>query len=417
MSEKESCGDIAFWRKPDIQGMLERYGQAEHLAVQFDFLCQADRDGRAEFSIPESSASGSGNTGYADIVSVATREIWEIKPENDEKGALKKATRYVEKANVACGGNWKLGTSYTTLRKGVVVYEIPGIGIKAELCAEQRGPGVVVYYWRKNGEKLAVRDPFFAMGTRMDIVDKYFPSPQSVKPLPGKQPPDNLPPIKWKPPILVPGSLMPELAKFAETLMSSILTTCCQRIVDGGKVAILLDPNVYKTLAPRSADRTASLLRVRAPDPTVTLYRETLAAFTAASVAHGAVAAAAAGVWIADEIVAISGAILVRFILAKAPVLAAEAAAASSDLIATFLASVRSSESIRATVTSGAALLGFVIPRASMAAPNKPVSIGISMAKFRILNAKEAKGVRVGESMQANGADWIVVGLAESGPD
>ena len=35
-----SCGDISWWRSPDLVGLLERHGQAEHLVVQVDFLIQ-----------------------------------------------------------------------------------------------------------------------------------------------------------------------------------------------------------------------------------------------------------------------------------------------------------------------------------------------------------------------------------------
>src|SRR5215470_15346474 len=97
------CGDIAWWRDPDLKALLERHGAAEHFVIQADFLEQPHRNGRIEFSVPGASKSGSGRTGYADIVSVASSEIWEIKPKHLEDKAVSEAVNYVKRAKAACG--------------------------------------------------------------------------------------------------------------------------------------------------------------------------------------------------------------------------------------------------------------------------------------------------------------------------
>src|SRR5450755_435878 len=109
-----ACGDISRWRAPDFVGLLQRHGQVEHLVVQFDFLVQPQRDGRAEYSLPGASKTQNGQTGFADIVSIATGEIWEIKSEKLEDNAVKEAVWYVDKAKLACSPNWRAGTSFTT---------------------------------------------------------------------------------------------------------------------------------------------------------------------------------------------------------------------------------------------------------------------------------------------------------------
>lgn len=109
-----SCGAIAWWRAPDFAGLLERHGQVEHLVVQFDFLTQVWRDPRAEYSIPGASKSRNGTTSYADIVSIWTREIWEIKPKHLEDQAFCEAAWYVKNAKVSCGPQWEPGGSFST---------------------------------------------------------------------------------------------------------------------------------------------------------------------------------------------------------------------------------------------------------------------------------------------------------------
>src|SRR5262245_1414468 len=102
-----TCGTIAWWREPDFVGLLERHGQVEHLIVQFDFLTQVERNGRAEYSIPSASKTRNGQTGYADIVAIATGEIWEIKPRGREDQAFREAEWYVKKAKASCGPQWR----------------------------------------------------------------------------------------------------------------------------------------------------------------------------------------------------------------------------------------------------------------------------------------------------------------------
>ena len=155
-----SCGDIFWWRTPNPDNILQRHGAAEHLVIQFDFLSQAIRNGRAEYSIPEASKK-TGGTGFADIVSLASGEIWEIKPEHLVKDAVDEAQWYVSKAKKSCpppkpAQKWVAGESFTTSgRYGVpgLVLRLSGGSMMAELYAKQGPPGAVLYKWYIDGKE------------------------------------------------------------------------------------------------------------------------------------------------------------------------------------------------------------------------------------------------------------------------
>ncbi len=57
---------------------------------------------KIEYSIPESSKSGTKKTGYADIVNIYNREIYEIKSVHSVQCAINEVNRYVNKANEFC---------------------------------------------------------------------------------------------------------------------------------------------------------------------------------------------------------------------------------------------------------------------------------------------------------------------------
>lgn len=300
-----TCGDIAWWREPDFIGLLQRHGEVEHLVVQFDFLSQVQRDGRAEYSIPGASKSRSGNTGYADIVSIATGEIWEIKPkylksEDGETLAFKEAGWYAQNANASCGNKWRRGTSFTISEfatteygGGGVIYRVEGSGNKAELVAEQGRAGTVLYFWRINnkvGEKVDSLYRRYAYYLRQQVITDYFTAGQPPQPLSGSKPPDNFPPVKFKPPVLRPDACIPQLGKVIPTLIKSIHTTCAQTVVENSSVAVLLEARIFNALVgPSLVANRISMLQVKGADPTVTLYREALTVLTGVAAAHGVV--------------------------------------------------------------------------------------------------------------------------------
>lgn len=192
-----SCGDTTWWRAPDFVGLLERHGQAEHLVVQCDFLTQVWRNPDYEYSIPGASKSLNGKTGYADIISIETREIWEIKLKHLEDKAFKEAAWYVKNAKVSCGLPWQAGNSFTTSNLyggGGVVYRLEGQGEKAELIAQQGRPGTVLYFWRINGKDMPFPVSSLSWFIKKQIIADYFTSGQPPQPLPGAKSPDNFPP-------------------------------------------------------------------------------------------------------------------------------------------------------------------------------------------------------------------------------
>lgn len=416
-----TCGEIAWWRAPDLLGLLERHGQAEHLIVQFDFVSQVQRNGRAEYSIPGASKRRNGTTGYADIVSITTGEIWEIKPKHLEHIAFEEAAYYVTNAKASCGPQWHAGNSFTTSNRlggNGVVYRIEGNGNKAELIAQQGRAGTVLYHWRINGKEVPSLAPYFAWAIRQQIVSDYFTASQPPQPLPGSKPPNNLPPGKFKPPVLRPDACIPQLAKYVPGLAESILTTCAQTVLENSTVAVLLESSVVNAMVGREvvADKVR-MMQVKGPDPRATLYRETLTVLTGAGVAHGAVAAVVAGsalaILVMEGGVGLVGGVAV-FRCAAVPV--AGQAVATQGLMGAIAAGVRAALATRSAVAAGAAFVAFVVPRASQAAPTIPVAADVFLPKFLVLEPGGPKATLL-QSQTIDGAEWIVVGLARTPPD
>lgn len=417
-----ACGDIYWWRAPDFIGLLERYGQAEHLVVQFDFLVQPQRDGRAEWSIPGASKTKSGDTGYADLVSNASGEIWEVKPENLEDKAVSEANWYVTNAKKACGPQWKAGTSYQpTNRYGTpgVVWQIQGGGNKAELVAKQGRAGAVLYFWRINGKPDPALAASFSWALRQAIVSDYFSVGGTLQPIPGAKPPNNFPPPKFKPPVLTPGSCIPEFNKFISLLLKSMRTTCAPVIFTNGAVAICIQASVYNSMVgPRLVAQQIGQMQVKPSDPAVRLYRETLAILSGAAAAHGIVGIAiaiGAAIYLAiDALMVTAGGVVI--VGAEATVVTG---AAPSLVSGGFLGSLAAglNTAIRGAVAAGAAFLLLLTPRASNADPGTPVSVDVSLPKFVILTPAQATKARVGQSITIDGAEWIIAGIATTPPD
>jgi hypothetical protein len=415
-----ACGDISWWRAPDFVGLLQRHGQVEHLVVQFDFLVQPQRDGRAEYSLPGASKTQNGQTGFADIVSIATGEIWEIKSEKLEDNAVKEAVWYVDKAKLACSPNWRAGTSFTTKDGTGIVYRLEGNGNKAELVARQGRAGAVIYFWRINGRKQPSLEPFFAWALRQQIVSDYFSTGQTLQPIPGSKAPNDFPPGKFKPPRLLPGGCIPQLNKFLPTLTKSVQTTCAQTVFENGAVAILLEASVFNAIVgPSIVAQQMGLMQVKPPASTEKLYKEAMDALAVAE-KTARVLAVVIGIEVVLGLIILGGIELAggAFVFAcEATPVAATAAVTTEGLIGSLIAGVRASQALRAVVAAGAAILVFAIPRASMADEGTPVAFDVSVPKLKVLKPSEVTKWRVGQSTTIDGAEWIVAGIAKTLPD
>ncbi|WP_367026754.1 hypothetical protein ABZN20_03495 [Methylococcus sp. ANG] len=376
--------------------------------VQFDFLVQVQRDARAEFAIPGSSKSTSGQTGFADIVSIATGEIWEIKPERLEDNAVKEASRYAKFAKVACGSQWRPGTSYSTTNLfggGGVVYRLEGNGNKAELIAYQGRPGAVLYKWRINGSEVSSLIPYFAWALRQQIVKDYFAVGQP-QPLPGAKPPNNLPPPKYKPPVLTPDGCIPQLGPLLPEFIRSIRSICAQTVLDGSSVAILLNSAVFNAIfGPGIVANQIAVMQVKA-DPVQALQRTALTMLIATVGIPGAIAAG----WLVVEALPLAAGVIGLVVRVGGTVAAGGEGALGS------LFSGLSNAVARTAVTVGSAVVAFVIPRASMADSKTPVAFDVSIAKFVVIPPGRP-APRVGLSVNADGGDWVVAGLARTPPD
>jgi len=416
-----SCGDIAWWRAPDLVGLLERHGQVEHLVVQFDFITQVQRIGRAEYSIPGASKKKDRTTGFADIISMATSEIWEIKPDNLESKAVDEANWYVLNAIKSCGPNWRNGTSYTAANrygKQGVVYRKEGGGNKAELFAKQGQPGAILYYWEINGKRDPAQQLAFGWALRQAVVSDYFAVSGTLQPLEGAKAPNNLPPGKFKPPVLKPNGCIPELGKFVDMLQRAIRTTCQPVIFDNAAVAIMVEEAAYNAMVgPRIVAQQMGLMQVKQDDPTVKLYKETLAIITTAGLAHSAVAAvfalAALIILIIGTNPEVAGGVVV-VALESAPA-AAVPVLATGGVMGTFTAGLAAN--MPTALAAGAGLVVFAIPRASKADSGQPVAVDVSLPKYVALMPSEVANVRVGQSMIINGGTWYVAGIATTQPD
>ncbi len=125
-------------------GNISFQGTKEHWLIQLDYVSKNPLQSDMEFAIPNSSSSG--NRGYADLVNLQTKSIFEIKPDNPDgwSAGISEVANYVNKANQFCstifptGVNWGQGISYTPT---VLPTAIPNKYLKTRLYA----PGVIVY--------------------------------------------------------------------------------------------------------------------------------------------------------------------------------------------------------------------------------------------------------------------------------
>jgi hypothetical protein len=89
-------------------------GNVQHWLIQYDYISRYP-GGVREYSIPYASFGNPANRGYADLANLLTKEIFEIKPDNDagRLSGLSEANHYVAMANTQCfNGVWVLGSNY-----------------------------------------------------------------------------------------------------------------------------------------------------------------------------------------------------------------------------------------------------------------------------------------------------------------
>jgi hypothetical protein len=406
-----ACGDIDWWRggAPDFVGLLERHGQAEHLVVQFDFLVQPTRLARAEFSIPGASKTRNGATGYADIVSVATQDIWEVKPYNLEGKAVEEAAWYATNAKIACGPQWKPGQTYTTKDNNGIVFVVEGGGNRAELHAWQGPPGAVLYQWEINGKKVELPNAFYGRAIREDIIKKYFYAP--IQRLPNARPePNDLPPIKWKPPVYARGLFdqlaLPGADRLAALIIKAV-RSMYQQVPEGGAIAVALEPEIVDfIIGAAKAAQTVSRLQVKT-DPTVDLYRKALLAVTGVGAGGQGLVGLAIGI---GAVFYVGAGLVVEFVAATA----ALAVVSPSAAVASLAASLRAA---RVALAVGAGLFAFIVPRASRADQTELVSMRASLAMFKVLTPDEARRARLGDKANVEGREGIIIALMGAPPD
>lgn len=407
----QSCGAIPWWRAPDFESLQNRYGQAEHLIVQFDFMTQAFRQPRAEFMIPNASKSGSLHPGYADVVSLATSEIWEIKPEGLEEFAAREAANYVAKALVSCGPGWKLGVTYIPTDKTGRVWYIDQGGLKAELFAQNTTPGVIVYWWKLGGKKVKLTEVtgLVRYSLRAQVIHDYFGS--QVLPIPKLPPaPNDLPPIKWK--SLILGDFLPELMPLRAAFIRAITSTAFARIPASTGIVVLLERDVVDAIVgARLVAQQSSMMQVKEEDPTLTLTRIVLRALSQPDVAPYVIAAARGVKTI--SLLAAAGlaiALSIEFLgpLAAVTPIAEESVAAK---FATNLAIALRASALPEVLAAGSFAVAFAVPRTSAASPGTLASLRAALPLYKQLSPIEWQQARLDQRCQIGGSEWIVVGL------
>jgi hypothetical protein len=423
-SASTNCGGVHWWRQPDYAGLLLRHGQVEHLIIQFDFLVQVERDARAEYSIPGASKSvmSPSNSairqpGYADIVSLATREIWEIKPQHLIDQAFDEAGYYVAKAIASCGAGWRKGNSYHTsvwaneTYGPDVVYMTQGSGQKWELIAKQGRFGTVGYRWSRNGRPVDALPKDIAWYVRDAVVSDYFTGTGKPSALVGAPSANDIPPVKFKTPVLASSDLLPALEKYRISINRAIWTTCAQTIPDGSTVAMLLDRRfVDALLGPSLVNQRIQQMQVARADPVIVAYRTALEAILLGN----SVVGFAVGAWYLLPLVVEGAAIVGDAIVVVCS--AAEVAAlrlATEGLIGTLTAGIRATQVLRTPVAAGAALVMFAVPKVSDLDPSIPVGFDISMPRYVIRKPGE-RAPSVGDRTTVAGLDFLVVGVART---
>lgn len=117
-----------------------------HEAVQAHYTSMIDPTGVREYAIPGSSESG--GIGYADIASLGTGAVYEIKPYVEIADGLVQVARYVTAARVACNQAipWHPGVTYPDT-------VIPLADGRQLVAKQYNNPGVIAYYIRQRARQ------------------------------------------------------------------------------------------------------------------------------------------------------------------------------------------------------------------------------------------------------------------------
>ncbi len=143
-------------------------GTKEHWMIQLDYVSKNPIHGDMEFAIPNSSAAG--NRGYADLVNLQDKTIFEIKPNNlnGQSTGASEVANYVNKANQFCsivgpmGSSWSTGLNYSP---AIIPTSAPNKFLKTQLYA----PGVIVYSYEITTNPV----PAPPIVVPVSVVDKF----------------------------------------------------------------------------------------------------------------------------------------------------------------------------------------------------------------------------------------------------
>jgi len=148
-------------------GGTNRRSSPEHELIQADYIATKDPTGVREYMIPGGSANG--NVGYADLVSLGSHAIYEIKPYSPPAitEGLAQVAQYIVAARTSCDPDapWHPGIAYpdTVLSMGAM-----------ELVAKQyNNPGLILYYTRKKQQEInweTVLEVVVTLGLSISLV-------------------------------------------------------------------------------------------------------------------------------------------------------------------------------------------------------------------------------------------------------
>ncbi|MGW5572889.1 hypothetical protein ACWEVD_16940 [Nocardia thailandica] len=435
-----ACGEIAWWRAPDVAQMMLRYGEVEHLVIQFNFCCQAWRGPRAEYSIPHAAKSArtqpyrppirTDPTGYADLVCLETHQIWEIKPKRLAPAAAAEAGWYVNRARLSCGSAWELGTTFSVLRwyrKPDVVFRAQAPGVDAELHAWQGAPGAVLYEWVINGVPVPVLEPGLARDLRGAILFQFYPE-HAVPALLAR----GGQAARYLRPEVGRGDCLPELADHAATLTAAIVAAGAPAVPEYRAVALLVDEAFYEALVgprlvrermatmavPVTGSGRAAVEYARKLTDLVAEVVRLLAPMVAAGaiVLTGAVAVGALTASPTPAPVKVVGLAAAGGAVLVALETAAKAAPPPTGLAGT-LSSSLAAQPTALRMASGGTLVVFGVPRGGADGSTTPTTLAAIVPKYVVLDRRQTESARPGGSVTVEGATWYIAALARPRPD
>lgn len=158
-------------------GNVQFPGTLEHWMIQFDYLTTPGA--ALEYYIPGAGANG--GAGFADIANENTKEMYEIKPDNDAgfNSGVTEIARYVNTATAACqNGTWTPGASYTG--RNLPNPRDPTTVLQTRLAAN----GVILYKAvPKATNPLPVAIPTTIAQKLKQLVQKIGQNPNNIEPM------------------------------------------------------------------------------------------------------------------------------------------------------------------------------------------------------------------------------------------